>query len=110
MGIKLIKKTGAATIDKQLKDKKTVIAEETTQEKVEVPVGKGHNGAPDESGPFCEVGVEASYTHNLGDYKSARIGVSLKIPCLLGDVDEAFVFADKWVENRMKKMTDEMTG
>ena len=31
--------------------------------------------------PWCEVGVDASYTKNLGNYQSAKVGVTLKVPC-----------------------------
>jgi hypothetical protein len=58
--------------------------------------------------PYCEVGFEVSYTHNLGNYESAKIGVSLKLPCLVPEIDEAFEYAKTWVDEKMNQVNAEL--
>ena len=60
--------------------------------------------------PFCEVGFEASYTHNLGNYESCRVNVLIKIPCLHDEIDEAFDLAKSWVDERLTKVNAEIKG
>ena len=52
--------------------------------------------------PYCEVGFEASYTQNMTNYQSARVNVSIKIPCLQGEVDEVFEYAKSWVDEKLE--------
>jgi hypothetical protein len=51
--------------------------------------------------PYAEVGVVSSYTHNLGNFKSCRQEISIKLPCLPAEIDETYQYADKWVEERL---------
>jgi hypothetical protein len=108
MPVKLTKKSPAiATLTKETSNKGVVVLENTDQEFVDVPdkvapSQKGH------SGPWCEVGVEASYTHNLGNYQSARYGISLKVPCIIGEVNKVFEFTKAWVEERMQSAIEEL--
>lgn len=55
-------------------------------------------------GPFCEVGFDASYTHNLGNYQSCRISVSLKVPCQIGEINGVYEMAKEWVDTRMQQL------
>ena len=116
MALKLKKPLGAATMTKAMVDgkAKTTIAEETHQEPVEAP-----EPANDDQGthmgigvqaldPFCEILVEASFTKNLGNYQSAKIGVSLKMPCQQVDLDDAFTFTRDWVNTKLEGMVTEL--
>lgn len=100
MAIKVTSKKGSATSSKVIKDKGKVLAEEATTETVDLP----KEGSTSSTGPWCEVGVEASYTHNLGNYQSARIGVTLKVPCNAPEIDEVFEYAQSWVDTKMQKL------
>mgnify|MGYP001037429003 CR=1 FL=1 len=102
MALKIAKKPATATITKQVKDKGTVMSEESSQEVVE---GVSEEAA---TGPFCEVGVDMSYTHNLGNYQSAKVGVSLKVPCQHSEIDDAFAYAKEWVDTKLQGMIDEL--
>jgi hypothetical protein len=56
----------------------------------------------------CEVGVDASYTHNLGNYQSCRIGVSLKVPCSIDEINGVYTMAKDWVDTRMSQLREEL--
>ena len=108
MPLKLTKKA-TATVTKEQKDKGKVVAEEVVEETVDLPKEtKLAEAAPLK--PYCEVGVEASYTHNLGDYKSARVAVSLKVPCLHPEIDGVFDYAKQWVDGKLNAMIEELTA
>jgi hypothetical protein len=103
-----IKKTATATEGVTITDKKNVISEELKNTQVELPAET--TAAKGDEGPWCEVGFEASYTHNLGNYQSARIAVTLKVPCKHGEVDAVFDFAEGWVNEKMEKLNGEISG
>ena len=96
------KKPGTATVTKEIKDKGTVVSEDQEQEQVE-----GVTAATSIE-PMCEVGMEMSYTHNLGNYQSARVQVSLKVPCAHAEIDEAYDYAKSWVEGKLNTLVDEL--
>ncbi len=103
----VIKTKGAkATVTKQQKNKGDVIVEDTVEQDVALPEEFSANEGT--SGPFCEVGVDASYTHNLGNYQSARVGVSLRVPCIHTEVDDMFDYAKEWVNAKMESMIEEL--
>jgi hypothetical protein len=52
------------------------------------------------------IGVEAGLTMNLGNYESARISVSISVPCYAEERDAAYNEACKWVEERISKQRD----
>ena len=58
--------------------------------------------------PPCQIGLEMSYTHNLGGYKSARAQVSIVVPCTHAELDEVFDFAKAWVEGKMEVLVQEL--
>jgi hypothetical protein len=96
---------GAATITKAVVDAKSkqIIAEDQHQEavpmKTEVQMA---------AQPWCEVGFEASFTKNLGNYQSARLNVIVKIPCPAGDIDEVFDYARTWVNGKLETLVSEL--
>lgn len=102
MALKIKGKAATATTTKTISDKKTVISEDTAQEQVETPA----SDQPTEQ--QCEVGVEMSYTHNLGNYQSARVQVSLKVPCVHAEIDDVYDYAKGWVETRLEGLVDEL--
>ena len=117
MALKLKKPVGTATTTKAMVDGKAKvnIAEESAQEQVVQP-------EPAQTGdqigqmameaqalePWCDVQVDASYTKNLGNYQSAKIGVSLKMPCQQIDLDDAFTFTRDWVNTKLEGMVTEL--
>jgi hypothetical protein len=103
MALKLTKKPAVATVTEQELKKGVVVAEQTTQEEVIAP-----SEAEITPGPHCDVGVEMSYTHNLGNYESARVAVSLRIPCLPAEIDSVFDYGKAWVDSKMQTMIAEL--
>ena len=114
MALKLKKPLGTATMTKAMVDgkAKTTIAEETHQEQVAAPepVEEPASMQTGVAGldPFCEILVEASFPKNLGNYQSAKIGVSLKMPCQQIDLDDAFTFTRDWVNTKLEGMVTEL--
>ena len=109
MALKLTKtKKADAEITTLIKNGGEIISEKTKTEQVDVPVSS--QVATGSDMPFCEVGVEASYTHNLGNFQSARVQVSLRVPCLPKEIDDTFSYAQKWVDNKLTGMVEELQG
>lgn len=107
MPLKLKKpQQAAAQTNVQEKHKSQVISEKSGEEKVDVPAEAVAKEATSE--PWCEVGVEASYTMNLGDFNSTRLQVSLKVPCQHGEIDQVFEFGKDWVDQKMQSMIEEV--
>lgn len=49
-------------------------------------------------------------TLNLGNYESARLDVSIEVPCYLEDIENADAFARKWVEDRVVQEVESVRG
>src|SRR4051812_42401043 len=49
----------------------------------------------------AKVSVSKGLTLNLGNYESARIDVSVVVPCYREELDWAYKYADGWVESRL---------
>jgi hypothetical protein len=56
------------------------------------------------------VSVDYTLTMNLGNYESARIGVSVHVPCYKEEIDDAYEFAQAWVEARVEKERNMVTA
>ena len=56
------------------------------------------------------VSVDYSLTMNLGNFESARISVSVQVPCYREEVDEAYEFASAWVEQRIGAERNKIVG
>jgi hypothetical protein len=56
-----------------------------------IPLGLLHN-----------VNVSGGQTVNLGNYESAKIQVSLTVPCTKETLDDAYEFASSWVSERLE--------
>lgn len=99
MPLKLTKKGATATTTVEHKSSGETVAEESKQEQVDLPKDMAADVGGE--GPWCEVGVEASFTKNLGNYQSARFQVTLKIPCQFPEIDETFEFGKNWVDQKL---------
>lgn len=109
MVLKLNKtKKGEASTTTEVKNAGEVVSEKATTEEVSAPAGSAV--AVGTSLPMCEVGVEASYTANLGNYTSARMAVTLRIPCVHAEINETFDYAKAWVDGKLTGMVAEMTA
>ena len=112
--LKFTKPAGKAQTNVVVKDKKQVVSDNTTEETVQLPAvaGNGHTvpSVLEVQEPMCEVGLEASYTHNLGDFRSSRVQVSLRVPCAKEDIDATFEQVNAWVEGRMEQLVNEMVS
>lgn len=49
----------------------------------------------------AKVSVSMGLTLNLGNFESARIDVSVVVPCYREEVDAAYKYAHSWVEKRL---------
>lgn len=98
-----------ATIDTKIVDSKTKqeVSHSTVQETPEL--GTKTNDGSDTT-PWCSVGFEAGYTHGLPNYSSARIGISLTIPCKPGEIDQVYEVAKAWVDERLQVCVNELSG
>jgi hypothetical protein len=45
--------------------------------------------------------VEGGRVMNLGNYETARIGVSITVPCSTATLDEAYAYATEWVSAKI---------
>ena len=58
--------------------------------------------------PPCNVGVSMGFTYNLGDYNSSKMQVSLNVPCAHEEINDAYIFAKEWVEERVNYEYEEL--
>jgi hypothetical protein len=58
----------------------------------------------------ANVSVEMGMTINLGNYESAKVSVSLSVPCYQEEVDRTFAWAKKWVEEKTLEEAAEARG
>lgn len=69
------------------------------------------NGSPEvANAPMATVGFSAGLTKNLGNYSSARVDVSLTIPCTTGTIDNTFQEVVEWVNARMEEIIEDQLG
>lgn len=59
---------------------------------------------------LARVTVEGSQTVNLGNYNSARVGVSVEWPCNIDQLDAAYEKASDWVSNKIMEAVKELPG
>jgi hypothetical protein len=58
----------------------------------------------------AKVSVDYALTINLGNFESAKIGVSVTVPCYVEEVDRAYEFAQAWAEERLTRERDMITA
>lgn len=54
--------------------------------------------------------VEGSHTVNLGNYESAKIGVSLQVPTTKEGLGESYDWATAWIGERIEQAVKEAKG
>jgi hypothetical protein len=81
-------------------------AEQLVMEKEEVV----HKGITIPKDDLCVITVEGGHTANLGNYESARIGVSLQVPCSKSELDVTYEFATEWVSAKMQEAIAAVKG
>jgi hypothetical protein len=55
---------------------------------------------------YFRVGVEGGRTINLGHYNSARIGVTISVPCDPENLEDAYEYASDWISGKIKEVED----
>lgn len=58
----------------------------------------------------AEVGCSRGITINMGNFESARVDVSVKVPCYREELDEAYEFAARFTEERLMNERDKVIG
>lgn len=56
---------------------------------------------------LARVGFSSGMTLNLGNYESARLEVSISMPCNVDEVDETFEFCKRFVEEKGEALLTE---
>jgi len=84
--------TGIVSSSKAVKGE--TIAQSSSETKVLHP-GVFTNG--------MSITVEGGRVINLGNYETARVGVSITVPCDKGSLDEAYQFATDWVDSKIEE-------
>lgn len=51
----------------------------------------------------AEVEVGVALTMNLGNFESAKLSVSLRLPCYKEEIEDAYTYAQSFVESRIDK-------
>jgi hypothetical protein len=109
MAIKFAKKPAAGGTTKKMPSGTEV----TSNEEVKVPKTVAPKTAaepPDGETQYARIGLEGSYTHNLGDYKSAKVGCWIEVPAATDEIEEVYDWAKKWVEAKMALLIEEVTA
>lgn len=94
-----------ATVTTELKESGKTVAEEQHEENPDLGTKPNMQGDL-----WCNVGFEAGYTHNLGNYQSARVSVMLTVPCPHGEIDDVYEMAQGWVNERMEKLIEDLNS
>ena len=58
--------------------------------------------------PPAKIGLEYGLTVNMGNYNSARVSVTLELPCYVEEINEAYHFAEEWVAARISLEKDQL--
>lgn len=61
------------------------------------------------SKPMINVGMSAAMTFNLGNYQSAKLSVSLHVPCGAEELEDTYGFIKDWVNGKMLEHSAEIT-
>ena len=57
-------------------------------------------------GPTAEIGCELFFTKNLGNYQSAKLGVSIRAPSNIDpdSLDKTFIYLNQWCDEKLTSM------
>lgn len=61
---------------------------------------------PSEKVPMGEVGCEGRVTINLGNYESVQVGVSVRLPCMPVELEDAFIVAKSFLDTHLNREVD----
>lgn len=56
------------------------------------------------------IAVEGGRTINLGNYESARIGITITVPCEMDTLTEAYDFATQWISEKIEEAVKAAKG
>ena len=88
-------------VQRMYKDGSVIKKEEIGEDFIDVIV-------PPKDVPLAEVGISSSMTLNLGNYESVKLGISITLPCVLGEVEEAFKAAKKFIDMKLNSEVEEI--
>ena len=91
--------TGTVSVSKKVGG--APLAETLTQEQVS-------KGVMLNKAEVFSINVSGGQTINLGNYNSAKIGVSITLPTTKDELDEAYNFATAWVSEKLAKAMKEI--
>lgn len=61
-------------------------------------------------GGGMQIAVEGGRTLNLGNYESARVGVTITVPCSQDTLNEAYEYATQWVSEKIEEAVKAAKG
>lgn len=93
---------------------KPVVATVTKETKVkgEMMVDKSETQTlnPGVFGNGMQIAVEGGRTLNLGNYESARVGVTITVPCNEETLNAAYEYATEWVSGKIEEAVKQAKG
>lgn len=92
-----------ALVENRFVFKKETLREQSTEEFVDIVKFEKDD-------PVCKIRRGYGLTLNLTNYESARLDVSIEVPCLMPDVDAADEWARQWVEKRVIQEVENVRG
>lgn len=81
---------------KMYKEGSVLVGDVQTEHPIEIRV-------PIAGVPMAEVSAEARMTINMGNFESVQIGVSVKLPCFVEEITDAYKAAKKLVDTHLNK-------
>ena len=112
---------GKATIVKKVTSGEAVVLDTQEDETVVMPSAAGATISWGDEGvgqtavlqaeaikPWAEVGFTAGFTKNMGNFNSARVDITIRLPCQTDEIDEAYEFAESWVTTRLQKQHEDL--
>jgi hypothetical protein len=62
-----------------------------------------HPGVVAPEAELCKIAVGGNRTINLGNFESAKISVSLTMPCTKETLEETYTFVTEWISDKLDK-------
>jgi len=69
-----------------------------------------HPGVVLSEGELIHIQIEGGATINLGNYESARIAVTIRIPCTSKTLEEVYAWGTDWVSGKIKEAVADAKG
>ncbi len=91
------------TVEKTIKGKPVAVGASSETQEV-------HPGVFTKKISGMSIAVEGGRTLNLGNYESARIGVTITVPCEADTLNEAYTYASTWVSDRIEECVKDAKG